>query len=194
MRKITANVYMTIDGRGAFPKYPGWDRDTGEENLIFDNMWVPRYSDVTTVVMGRRSFVGHRKVWTAKARKPTDPKYAHNFAKFLDRVDKVCLSHRLKTPGWENSRIMKGDLSKILGKLKREKGGNIIIEGGPRLILDVFRHDLADDYWFVVMPVVYGQGPRYWGNLEKQCTLRLVESKSTQDGELALHYEAVRSG
>ena len=25
-RKITANLYMTLDGRGAFPKYPGWDR------------------------------------------------------------------------------------------------------------------------------------------------------------------------
>jgi hypothetical protein len=25
MRKITANAYMTLDGRGVFPKYPGSD-------------------------------------------------------------------------------------------------------------------------------------------------------------------------
>jgi dihydrofolate reductase len=192
-RKITANVYMTLDGRGEFPKYPGWDRDPGESNPLFEHMWIPRYDDVTTVVMGRRSFTGHRKVWTEKARKPKDPKYAYDYARFLDRVDKVCLSHRLKTPGWENSRIMKGDLSKIVANLKREKGGNIIIEGGPRLILEVFRRDLADDYWFIVMPVVYGRGPKYWGqmNKHKQCTLKLLESVSTQDGELFLHYEAV---
>ncbi len=191
MRKITANVYMTIDGRGAFPKYPGWDRDTGDTSPLFDQMWAPRYDDVTTVVMGRRSFLGHRKVWTEKARKPKDPKYALDYARFLDRVDKVCLSHRLKTPGWENSRILKGDLSTIVAKLKREKGGNIIIEGGPRLMLEVFRRDLADDYWFVMMPVVYGRGPRYWGTMSRQCTLKLLESNSTQDGELYLHYEAL---
>lgn len=192
MRKITANVYMTIDGRGAFPKYPGWDRDSGESNPLFEHMWIPRYDDVTTVVMGRRSFTGHRRVWTEKARKPSDPKYAHDYARFLDRVDKVCLSHRLKTPDWENARIMDGDLSDIVAKLKRERrGGNIIIEGGPRLILEVFRRDLADDYWFVVMPVVYGRGPRYWGKMDQQATLKLLESSSTQDGDLYLHYEAV---
>ncbi len=191
MRKVTAQVYMTVDGRGAFPKYPGWDRDTGDSNPLFDRMWIPRYDDVTTVVMGRRSFLGHRKVWTAKARKPTDPKYAHDYARFLDRVEKVCLSRRLTTPGWENARILKGDLTRIVAKLKREKGGNIIIEGGPRLLLEVFRHDLADDYWFIVMPVVYGRGPRYWGSLARQCTLKLLESEATQDGELLLHYEAV---
>lgn len=191
MRTITANVYMTVDGRGAFPKYPGWDRDSGESNPLFDRMWIPRYDDVTTVVMGRRSFIGHRKVWTEKARKPSDPNYAHDYARFLDRVDKVCLSNRLKEPGWENSRIMTGDLSEIVAKLRRERGGNIIIEGGPRLILEVFRRDLADDYWFVMMPVVYGRGPRYWGQMSEQCTLKLLESHATQDGELFLHYEAV---
>jgi dihydrofolate reductase len=191
VRRITANVYMTVDGRGVFPKYPGWDRDTGESNPLFEKMWIPRYRDVTTVVMGRRSFVGHSKVWTDKNRKPTDPKYAHDFARFLDRVDKVCLSRRLKNPGWENSRILKGDLSKIVAKLKREKGGNIIIEGGPRLISDVFYRDLADDYWFVMMPVVYGRGPRYWRPMKRQTTLKLLESTAAHDGELFLHYEAV---
>ena len=66
-RKITANLYMTLDGRGAFPKYPGSDRRTSEPNEMWREMWLNRFEDVTTVVMGRRSFVGHRKVWTEKA-------------------------------------------------------------------------------------------------------------------------------
>ena len=191
-RKITANVYMTLDGRGEFPKYPGSDRVTKEANALFREMWIPRYDDVTTVIMGRRSFVGHRRVWTEKARKPDDPPYCFDFARFLDRVDKVCLSHRLKTPGWENSRILKGDLSQIVAKLKREKGGNIIAEGGPRLIQEFLRRRLADDYWFFIMPVVYGKGPRYWGPMPKQNTLRPIEVKHGEDGELLVHYEAVR--
>jgi len=192
MRKITANVYMTLDGRGAFPEYPGSRREMRRAPAIFRNMWIPRYNDVTTVVMGRRSFLGHRTVWSGKARKPTDPKFQFEYSHFLDQVEKVCLSRRLTEPGWENSRIVHGDLGKILAQLKREKGGNILVEGGPAVVNEVLRRRLADDYWFFVMPVVYGKGPRYWGPMKEQNTLKLVEVRRGEDGEHMLHYEAVR--
>jgi len=191
-RKITASLYMTLDGRGGFPKYPGSDRPQKEPNDMWKEMWLNRFDDVTTVIMGRRSFVGHRRVWSEKAREKSDPQFAWDYSRWLDRVDKVCLSHRLKSPGWENSRIMKGDLSKIVAKLKREKGGNIIAEGGPRLIQEFMRRRLADDYWLVVQPVVWGQGPQYWGPMKEQLTLKHLSSKVLEDGELLLHYETVR--
>ena len=191
-RKITANLYMTLDGRGAFPKYPGSDRTSKEPSDNWRRMWLDRFEDVTTVVMGRRSFLGHRRVWTEKARSPKDPKYLLDYARWLDRVEKVCLSRTLKTPGWENARIMKGDLSGIVARLQGENGGNIILEGGPRLIQDVLRRDLADDYWMILQPVVYGRGPEYWGPLKQQRTLELLESSSLEDGELLLHYASRR--
>ncbi len=191
-RKITASLYMTLDGRGGFPKYPGSDRPQKEPNDMWREMWLNRFDDVTTVIMGRRSFVGHRRVWSEKAREKSDPQFAWDYSRWLDGVDKVCLSHRLKSPGWENSRIIKGDLSKIVAKLKREKGGNIIAEGGPRLIQEFMRRRLADDYWLVVQPVVWGQGPRYWGSMKEQLTLKLLSSKVLEDGELLLHYQTVR--
>jgi dihydrofolate reductase len=191
-RKITASLYMTLDGRGEFPKYPGSDRVTREPSDMWKEMWLNRFDDVTTVIMGRRSFVGHRRVWTEKARKKSDPQYEWDYSRWLDQVEKVCLSHRLKSPGWGNSRIMQGDLSKIVAKLKREKGGNIIAEGGPRLIQEFLRRGLADDYWLIVQPVVYGRGPQYWGPMKEQCTLKLLSSKGLEDGEMLLHYQAVR--
>ena len=191
-RKITANVYMTLDGRGEFPKYPGSDRPSRKANALFRHMWISRYDDVSTVVMGRRSFLGHQRVWSGKARKRDDPPYQFDYSHFLDRVDKVCLSRRLKTLEWENSRILKGDLARILAQLRREKGGNIIVEGGPRVSQEVLSRGLADDYWFFVMPVVYGRGPRYWGPMKKQNTLKLIETRNGEDGEILLHYEAVR--
>ncbi|MCI4327657.1 MAG: dihydrofolate reductase family protein [Thermoplasmata archaeon] len=194
-RKVTANLYMTLDGRGEFPKYPGSDLPSGdpdEPDEFFRKMWTDRYSDVTTVVMGRRSFTGHLRVHSLKARKPDAPKFMFDYSRFLERVEKVCLSHRLKKLDWENSRLLKGDLSKIVKKLKNEKGGNIIIEGGPRLIAEVLRLNLADDYWFLVMPVVFGRGPRYWYPMKSQTTLKLLSASHMPYGELVLHYEAVR--
>jgi len=194
-RKVTANLYMTLDGRGEFPKYPGSDVPSGdpdEPDEFFRKMWTDRFADVTTVVMGRRSFTGHRRVHSLKGRKPKDPKFLFDYSRFLDRVDKVCLSHRLKKLDWENSRVMKGDLAKIVAKLRSEKGGNIIIEGGPRLIHEVLRLKLADDYWFLVMPVVFGRGPRYWFPMQTQTNLKLLSASSMPYGELVLHYEARR--
>jgi len=195
MRKITANLYMTLDGRGEFPKYPGSDLPSGnpdEPDEFFQKMWTDRYSDVTTVIMGRRSFLGHNRVHSLKARKPNAPKFMFDYSRFLERVDKVCLSHRLKNLDWANSRVLKGDLAKIVAKIKSEKGGNIIIEGGPRLIHEVIRLNLADDYWFLVMPVVFGRGPRYWNPMKTQTNLKLLSASHMRYGELVLHYEAVR--
>jgi dihydrofolate reductase len=192
MRKVTANVYMTLDGRGAFPKYPGWNRETRGAPQLFRQMWIRRYKDVTTVVMGRRSFLGHQKVWSGKARKPTDPPYQFDYSRFLDRVEKICLSRRLRSTDWENSKVARGDLAQLLTRLRREGGGNIIVEGGPAVVRECLKRDLADDYWLFVMPVVYGKGPRYWAPMKGQTTLKLVETKPGEDGEILLHYEAVR--
>jgi dihydrofolate reductase len=192
MRKVTANVYMTLDGRGAFPKYPGSDRSSPEITALFRHMWFDRFNDVTTVIMGRRSFLGHQKVWSEKALRPGEEKWLLEYRRYLDRVEKICLSRRLKSTDWENSRILRGDLSRILAKLRREKGGNILLEGGPALVRECLARGLADDYWFFVMPVVYGKGPRYWGAMKTQCTLKLLETKPGEDGEILLHYGAVR--
>ena len=192
MRKITANVYMTLDGRGAFPKYPEAERPSTEVTALFRHMWFERFADVTTVVMGRRSFLGHQRTWSEKALRPGEPAWLLDYRRYLDKVDKVCLSNRLASTDWENSRILRGDLAQILTELRGEQGGNILVEGGPAVVRECLRRNLADDYWFFVMPVVYGKGPRYWGPMDGQTTLDLIETKAGEDKEILLHYEAVR--
>ena len=132
MRKITANVYMTLDGRGAFPEYPTSGQPSTEANPLFRNMWYDRFDDVTTVVMGRRSFLGHQKTWSEKALDPNEPAWLLEYRRYLDRVEKVCLSHRLTSTDWENARIVAGDLAEVLAQLKAEDGGNIMLEAAPR--------------------------------------------------------------
>ena len=132
------------------------------------------------------------ETWSEKALEPGEAAWLLDYRRYLDRVDKVCLSHRLTSTDWQNSRILGGDLAEVLAKLKGEEGGNIILEGGPAVVRECLRRNLADDYWFFVMPVVYGKGPRYWGPMDGQTTLSLVETKPGKNREILLHYEAVR--
>jgi dihydrofolate reductase len=186
-------MYMTLDGYGEFPKYPGSDERSREPGEGFTEMWIKRYDSVDTVLYGRRSYEGHLAYHSLSARKPTDPGYLYEFSRFLDRSQKIVLSNYLKKTEWQNSRIMKGDLSRIVARLKREPGKNIIVDAGPSLVQEFIRKGLADDYRIIVWPVIFGRGRNhYWGPMWKQQTLKLVSAKSLKHAELMLHYEMVR--
>jgi len=78
-------MYMTLAGYGEFPKYPGSDIQSKEPGKGF----------------------GHLTYHSESARKASDPKYLFEFSRFLDRTQKIVLSHSLKKTDWQNSRIMK---------------------------------------------------------------------------------------
>ena len=192
-RKITVNLYMTLDGYGEFPKYPGSDVVSQEPGVSFTDMWINRYDSVDTVIFGRRAFEDHVNVHSEAARNPNDPEYLFEFSRWLDRVQKICLSHHLKKTEWQNSRIMSGDLSEIVATLRAEPGKDIIVDGGPSVVQEFIQRGLADDCMMVVFPVILGRGKHYWGSMINQQTLKLLSVKSTRYGALILHYETVRS-
>ncbi len=89
---------------------------------------------------------------------------------------------------------MKGDLRRIVARLKREPGKDIIVDAGPSLVQEFIQKELADDYRMIVWPVILGRGKHYWGSMLKQQTLKLLSVKSLKHGELMLHYGTVRQG
>ena len=191
-RRITVNLYMTLDGYGEFPKYPGSDAVPEEPSEAWKDMWSNRYDDVDAVIFGRRSFEGHYAVHREVARKPSDPKYMFDYSRWLDRVQKVVVSHSVKETDWQNTRIMSGDLSDIVARLKAEPGKDIIVDGGPSLVHDFISRGLADDYRMAIWPVILGRGNHYWGSMLAQQTLKLADVKTLTHGRLFLHYEALR--
>jgi len=188
-------MYMTLDGYGEFPTYPGSDIRSEQPGEGFTEMWINRYDLVDTILYGRRSYEGHLAVHSESARKPSDPKYLFEFSRFLDRSKKIVFSHSLKKAKWQNTRIMKGDLNRIVARLKREPGKDIIVDAGPSLVQEFIKRGLADDYRILIMPVIFGRGKNlYWGSMLKQQTLKLLSVKNLKHGELMLHYETVRDG
>lgn len=191
-RKVIVMLYMTFDGFGEFPEYPGSDYTPQEPDALWADMWASHYDTVDTVVFGRRAFEDHLNYHAEAARKPDDPKYLYEFSRWLDRSQKICLSHFKKETSWQNSRIMTGELSDIFSILKSEPGKDIIVDGGPSVVQEVIQRGLADEYWMAVWPVIYGRGKQYWGTMLNQQTMKLLSVKTLRYGELILHYEAVR--
>lgn len=192
MRKITACLYMTMDGHAEFPSYPGSAVPMKEPDPAFKVMWLDRRDEVDTVILGRKAFEGQRGFWASDKRKPSDPPYYYEYSRWKDGVLKLVFSHRMKKSDWQNTKFVSGDITRIVSRLKRSKGKDIILDGGPSLALEFMRRGLIDDYWIVVFPVILGKGLTWFGKMAKQQTLKLLSSKSLNDGELVLHYETVR--
>jgi dihydrofolate reductase len=192
-RKITVNLYMTLDGYGEFPKYPGSEVHLDTPSEVFKELWINRYDSVDTVIYGRRSYEDHVEYHSLAARKSSDPKYLSDFSRFLEQCQKVVLSHNLKTTVWQNSRIMRGDLGRIVARLRREPGKDIIVDAGPSTSQEFIQRGLVDDIRIMVMPVILGRGKLYWGSMIKQRTLKLLSVKTDRRGELVLHYDVVKN-
>jgi dihydrofolate reductase len=182
---------MTLDGRAEFPAYPGSAESQTEADPAFVEMWINRYESVDTLLFGRRAYDDQANFWPESKRTASDPKFMHEFSRWKDRVQKVVFSNGLARAAWQNTRVVKGDISEFVARLKGEPGKDIILEGGPMLTQQFIQLGLIDDFRMVVFPVILGGGKNWFGSLLKQQTLKLLSSRSLKDGELVLHYEAV---
>jgi dihydrofolate reductase len=79
-----------------------------------------------------------------------------------------------------------------ISKLKRELDGDIVVYASYQLGRMIIEHDLVDELWLVVFPVVLGAGERLFGESSDKKVVRLVDTKTIGDGLALLTYEFVR--
>jgi dihydrofolate reductase len=89
----------------------------------------------------------------------------------------------------ENTRIVRTNLRDEILKLKQEQGNNILV-GGVDVPSQLMELGLIDEYRFVVMPTIVGEGRRLMEgvSLPEKLQLKLVESKLFKSGCVALRY------
>ena len=193
MRKVFLIGFMTLDGRGEFPVYPGYDDSGPDAESNFSDMWSNNYDSIDSIILGRRAYEDWAAHWPISKSKPDEPKSIVDFRSFLDPIQKIVISNSLTHADWKNTRIMKGDLEDIVGQLRSEGGKNIALGGGPLIAQAFMQKGLIDEYFLTVFPVLFGQGKPYFGNLLNQQTLTLVEIKRYRYGEVFMHYSTVRN-
>jgi dihydrofolate reductase len=90
---------------------------------------------------------------------------------------KYVVSTTIKEPTWSNSTVIDGDVAEAVSKLRQEPGGNILVNGSARLVRELTKHGLVDEYRFMVFPVVLGSGKRLFADASDTTALRLVEAR-----------------
>ncbi len=183
MRKVTFDITLSIDGCCDHTKLSGDD----ELFEYFTNL----FREIDLFVFGRKTYQLMVPYWPDVAKNLSGKTKATNeFAKAFDAVDKILVfSQSLERVEGKNTRIVRtGPQDEIL-KLKQEQGKEISI-GGLNLLSQLVEAGLIDEYRFVILPIVVGEGRRLLEGirLPEKLHLKLVESKIFNSGSVALHY------
>jgi dihydrofolate reductase len=116
-------------------------------------------------------------------------------AKWLENATKIVVSRTLDSIEWndaQNAVLIKDNIAESINKIKRQPGKDIWFLGSPVLAQTFMQLDLIDEYRININPVILGKGKPYFGSLDRQLKLKLLDSKTFRSGVVGLRYEPVR--
>lgn len=133
------------------------------------------------LLFGRRTYQDFHKVWPARTDNP--------FSAALDNARKYVASTTLVEPlPWKNSTLLKGDAAATVGQLKRELDQDVLVMGSGELVRSLLRHNLIDEFFLLIHPLLLGSGRRLFPDGGSFAPLRLVNSITTTTGVVMATY------
>ena len=195
MRKIIVSEFVSLDGvmqapggkdedtDGGFAHggwtWPYWDDEIG---VHFGQVM----SESDTLLLGRKTWQIHGTAFEPMA--DDDPMIG-----VMNTMPKYVVSNTLNSAAaWRNSTLISGDVVEKIRELKAQPGKNIVIDGSSVLIHTLARHDLIDEYYLLVYPVVLGGGKKVFPEGDR-INLKLVEAKPLGSGVVLKHYTVEHS-
>ncbi|MEU4242887.1 dihydrofolate reductase family protein [Actinoplanes sp. NPDC026619] len=103
------------------------------------------------MLMGRRTYE-----WLA----PRWPGRTGEWADRLNSMPKFVVSSTLESPAWSGTTVLSGDVASVVGKLKAEIDGDIVVPGSAQLVRTLLEHDLVDELQVFVFPFLAGNWRR----------------------------------
>ena len=182
MRNVIFAINITLDGCVDHTKF-----NPAEETFEYFTRLLR--DDVDLLVYGRKTYQLMVPYWPDIAKSQSETKADIEFAQTFVSKKKVVFSRSLDSAEDKNTRIVRTNLHDEILKLKQEPGKNILV-GGVDVPSQLIELGLVDEYRFVVMPIIAGEGRRLLEgvNLPEKCQLKLVESKIFKSGCVALRY------
>ena len=177
MRKLIESTLVSADGVVADP--PLWAMEYRDEEVDADAL--ERFSSSDTMLMGRVTYESFAAIW---------PAMTGQFADRVNSIRKYVFSSTLEKADWDNSTIVRGDVTAEVTRLKQQDGGDIAIFGHGRLAQTLLDSGLTDELRLSVHPVLAGHGGLLFRDGAKT-PLNLVGAKPLGTGVVVLSYQPV---
>jgi dihydrofolate reductase len=185
MRKIIVLAFLTLDGVMQAPGAPEEDTSGG---FIYGG-WTAPYSDEVSgrlmqklmepadLLLGRKTFEIFESYW---------PKHAGHWPG-INEVIKYTLSNTLNKSDWENTAFLTSVTE--IENLKNSEGGDLKVWGSSKLVQLLLKHDLVDEFWLNIHPVILGNGKKLFDNDSIPAAFKVIESHVTPSGVVMVNYK-----
>lgn len=178
MRKVIAAINTTLDGI--------FDHTAGLPDKDVHRHYTELLNQAGVILYGRKTYQ-LMEFWKTVLENPSDEASMNEFAGAIDAIPKIVFSNRLIETGWRTATLANADLEDVVSELRKEAGGDILI-GSRSLILQLAKLHLIDEYQICVYPVIHGNGPTLFENLDQRILLDLVKTKRFNGGAIILYY------
>jgi len=183
MRKLVYAINLSINGSVDHTS------DTPDDELLL------YFADLTRnaglLVYGRVTYQMMVPYWSDIVKNPSGESKADiEFARAFDAAQKAVFSQTLTSVGDKNSVLYRTKVEDEIQKMKKEPGKDIWT-GGVALPSHLIKLGLVDEYYFIVHPVIVGEGRKLMDGitLPANLKLRLLDSKAFKSGCVVLHYQ-----
>jgi dihydrofolate reductase len=106
----------------------------------------------------------------------------------VDKAVKVVVSKTLPAPSWNNTRLIRGDVEREIGRIKEELDGHLLLLASATLVSALLPLGLIDELVTTVTPIVLGQGRPFFVGLKDRVPLALKDTRTFSSGVVAMHY------
>lgn len=157
MRRLVVSMNITLNGYMAGPHgeldwhEPYWDEEMA--NIISRQL-----GDADTLLIGRNTYQCMAPYWQAQQADFSAPREAVDFADMMNRYEKVIFSKTLKTVTWRNARLANRPIGKEIRNLKSLPGKDLIVYGSGKLVTQLIKLNLVDEYLIWIYPVAIKKG------------------------------------
>jgi dihydrofolate reductase len=185
MRKIIVTTFITLDGvmqapgspeedpSGGF-KYGGWSAPYGDE---VSGKAMQKQMEPADLLLGRKTFEIFASYW---------PQHA-GYWPGINEVTKYVLSATMQKSDWQNTTFLTSVAD--IEKLKNTDGADIKVWGSSELVHLLLAHDLVDELWLKIYPVLLGEGKRLFNNSTIPSAFILTDSLVTPGGVIFANYK-----
>lgn len=183
MPKITAQLFVSVDGVVEAPEI--WHFDFWNDQMEAAVGTLLHAAD--TMLLGRATYEIFAASWPERGSDDL-------FADRINSMPKLVASNTLPEVTWRNSRLITGDATTELTRIKAEPGGDIMLTGSPTLVQSLLAAGVLDELNLLVHPVVLGTGRRLFDGSPPKTALTLTEAVTFTTGVLNLTYTAGEAG
>ena len=188
MRKIHLFMMLSLDG---FFEGPNHDLSWHHVDDEFNKFAIEQLNETGLMLWGRRTYELMEAYW------PTAEGSRDNVevARLMNNIPKIVFSRTLKqvreTENWKNVKLVHEFNPDEIRRLKQQPGKDIWV-GMSDLAVSFLKHDLIDEFRFVINPVAIGKGTQMFRGLDQRLNLDLTKTRKFDSGNILLYYKPKR--